>query len=394
MNRRTLSAMLVLAIVIATGAVAQDRALEAYQDRFRDAGPASKLQILQTADRLTPQELGPLYVQAIQHVLTNSEDISEDRILQEIAVEAIDGIEEGQYEPAGRVLWTLFDEYEGNTIRIRILEVLRDIAVGNAEVILDINGWVQAQANLYRGGVAPDQQVMRNAVITIGELGDDSSFPVLLDVQLVGMTNVITRDARAAMEQLPGDYAELAYRTVNERQMSRRLEALNYFLEDEELDDQQRAEIAFRVLNQAVREVTRNPTQIEAKRQVRYRAAQTFADISYPDATEALILHFEQTFADYEQGRTTKTWVLESIAALGTTGTERAAERLTAFLDLLNIYAENDRPYDTQLMLAVVTNLGRLGYEVSYDALFYIDLLNYSRRVKAAAREALDQVSQ
>jgi hypothetical protein len=148
------------------------------------------------------------------------------------------------------------------------------------------------------------------------------------------------------------------------------------------------------VLNQAVREVTRDPAQIEAKRQVRYRAAQTFAEVPYPDATEALILHFEQTFADYEQGRTTKTWVLESIAALGTTGTERAAERLTAFLDLLNIYAENDRPYDTQLMLAVVTNLGRLGYEVAYDALFYIDLLNYSRRVKAAARDALDQVSQ
>ncbi|MFP4549201.1 MAG: hypothetical protein ACLFNT_00230 [Spirochaetales bacterium] len=394
MNRRTLSAMVALAVVVASSVVAQDRALQAYQDRFRDAGPAGKLQTLQTADRLTAEELGPLYVQAVQHVLTNSEDIAESQILQDIAAEAIDGIEEGQFEPAARVLWTLFDEFEGNTLRIRILEVLRDIAPGNAEVILDLNGWVQAQANLYRGGVAPDQQVMRNAVITLGSLADDSSFSVLLDVQLVGMTDVITRDARAAMEQLPGDYAELAHRTINERQIARRLEALDYFLEDEELSDQQRAEIAFRVLNRAVREVTRDPNQIEAKRQVRYRAAQTFADIPYPDATEALVLHFEQTFADYEQGRTTKTWVLESIAALGTTGSERAAVRLTAFLDLLNIYAENDRPYDTQLMLAVVTNLGRLGYEVAYDALFYVDLLNYSRRVKAAAREALDQVSQ
>ncbi|MFP4378648.1 MAG: hypothetical protein ACLFP4_16525, partial [Spirochaetales bacterium] len=74
MNRRTLSAMVALAVVVASSVVAQDRALQAYQDRFRDAGPAGKLQTLQTADRLTAEELGPLYVQAVQHVLTNSED--------------------------------------------------------------------------------------------------------------------------------------------------------------------------------------------------------------------------------------------------------------------------------------------------------------------------------
>ena len=85
--------------------------------------------------------------------------------------------------------------------------------------------------------------------------------------------------------------------------------------------------------------------------------------------------------------------MLVAITALGSTGSEVAAVRLTQFLNLLNSYTENSRPYDTQITLSAVTNLGRLGDLVAYDALFYVTLLNYPQRVKEAARSALDAVS-
>lgn len=394
MTRRYLAVAL-LAVLLIPAATAQDssRVLEAYQQQFQQATPAGKLQILQSADRGTPEELGPLWVQAVQFVLTNSQDIAEDQLLQDIALYAIDQIEVAEFAPAARQLWTLFEEFDGNTVRIRILETLRVTGGGNAELILDLNGWVQAQVTLFRGGVTPDLQVFRNAIITVGVLADDSSFPVLLDTQLAQISQEITADARAAMEQLAGDYIAQAIQTTTDRLLAERLPALNYFVTDESLSETEQAEIAAAVLQDTVSQVLRDPTSIEAQRQLRYRAAQVLTQVSIPDATSSLIRHFDLTFADYDRGRTTKTWVLEAIAALGNTGTRAAAVRLTAFLDLLNTYTERDRPYDTQIMLAVVTNLGRLGDEVAYDALFYVDLLNYPRRVKDAADEALAAIT-
>ena len=96
-----------------------------------------------------------------------------------------------------------------------------------------------------------------------------------------------------------------------------------------------------------------------------------------------------------DRERITKNRLLEAIATLGSMGTAEAAERLTDYLELLNTYTEIDRPYDTQIMLATISNLQRLDAPSSYNALFSTTLLeNYPRRVRDAAREAMLSVAQ
>jgi HEAT repeat protein len=144
----------------------------------------------------------------------------------------------------------------------------------------------------------------------------------------------------------------------------------------------------------AVSTTTRTGTDLEALRQLRFRAARALQDIPYEPAAISLVRHLNLTFQDYERGVVAKTWLLEAIAALGSTGSETAAVRLADFLDLLNSFTEDDRPYDMQVTLAVVTNLERLGFAVAYDSLFYVTLLDYPQSVKDAARSAMDAVSQ
>lgn len=395
MKLRQFGLILVLFVCIGAVAGAQDanRALQAYQDRFRDATPEIKLQILQTADALPVDQLGPLYVQAVQFVLVNSKSLPSDNVLQKILLLAVDKIGEGSYTPAVSSLWSAFDVYEENVARIAILRVFATIGPGNAELVLDLNGWVQVQANLYRGGVVPDLQVLQAAVETLGALGDVSSFPVLLDVQLAQISKAVTDAAHGSMKTLPGDYVELAIETTNRRSISDQLDALEFFLADPDFTDEERAAVATGVMAQAVRTSTRDVTEEEALREVRFRAAQELADVPYPDGADALVRHFNLTFRDYDRGVIAKTWVLEAIAALGNTGSDSAAARLTQFLDLLNTYTENSHPYDDQIALATITNLERLGNIAAYDALFYVTLLDYPQRVKDAARSALDAVT-
>ena len=70
-------------------------------------------------------------------------------------------------------------------------------------------------------------------------------------------------------------------------------------------------------------------------------------------------------------------------------GTHEAAVRLTLYLELINSYVDNGQAYDEQVVIAVIKNLELLGDLVAFDYLLYTGYLNYSERVKQAAREAL-----
>jgi len=395
MKRGIVFLTLVLSVAVLSGVHAQNnRALQAYVDRFQESSPEVKLQILESADMLSAEELGPLYVEALQFALANSDQLDTNSVIRDIALFATREIGEGGYSQATGMLWRLFQEYPDNTSRILVLDVLGRVGTGSAQAVADVNGWVRDQANLNRGGVQIDRQVLRKAVQTLGVFADESSFAVLLDVQLARISDPITADARASMEVLPGDYADRAIETINARSIADRLDALNYFLGDPALAPEERSSVAAGVLEEAIRERFRLPSDVQAQRVVRYVCVNQLIDVPVPGITNLLVDHFDLTFTDYGRGMTTKTWVLEAIAALGATGTERAAERLTELLDLLNTYTETSGPYDTQIMLAVVTNLQDLGSMVAYDALFTVRLLDYPERVREAAREALDALSE
>ena len=289
-----------LVLVAGLGAQTTSRALQAYQDRFRDAEPAMKLQILQTADMLSVEELGPLYGQAIQFALSNAGDLDSDSTLQEIVLFAAERIAEGGYTEANTALWDTFTETTNNTLRIALLDTLGVVAQGDRERILDLNGWIQAQTNLYRGGVVPDLQVVRKAVVTAGELGDSTSFPMLLDVLLSQFSDQMTQTAATNMHLLNGSYVDMAIAAVNERSLAERESALSYFVEDLDLSDQERARIAAEVLTTTLNEVVRDVTQQRLQRELRYRAIQVLMGVPYEPASTAVIRHFQLTIRDYE----------------------------------------------------------------------------------------------
>ncbi|MCG8478074.1 MAG: hypothetical protein MI724_03190, partial [Spirochaetales bacterium] len=127
----------------------------------------------------------------------------------------------------------------------------------------------------------------------------------------------------------------------------------------------------------------------------RFAAAEVLRAGEYAEATGEVIRHFNETVLEYDRDRIPKNRLLEAIATLGAMGTPEAATRLTDYLELLNTFTEIDRPYDTQVLLAVITNLEILDSPSSYNALFFTTLLeNYPRRVRDAAREAMESVSQ
>jgi hypothetical protein len=73
-------------------------------------------------------------------------------------------------------------------------------------------------------------------------------------------------------------------------------------------------------------------------------------------------------------------------------GSHEAAVRLTQYLMLLNSLTESVQEYDGRIVLAVITNLGKLGDNVAFDDLMYAQYLSYSPEVKRAIRQALENL--
>lgn len=390
MNKRRLIALLLI-LLLSGLAVAQEtsRRLEAFQENFREGAQPIKLQILQQAGELPPEEMGPLYGQALGYVLSNSSSLVGDAILQEIAAFTIDGIVASNHTDSLENLWLLFEEYRDIQARQQMLGALAEVGQGDEQTVFFVNGWVQAQNNLKRAGTIPDLQVMLAAVEALDELGDPTSFPVLLDTILVQHSARISEAARAALFSLETDPVAQANRMIADRNAQDKMPVLDFFLSAEELTGEQRAEIALGSLRDALSITTRSVVIVRELRQVRYRAVDYLREQEYPPASRALIDHFNDIFLAFDRGQVRKVYVLDAIAALGTVGTEEAAARLSDFLELLNTYTENDRPYDTEITMATILNLEQLGHPVAYDSLFYASLLDYPARVKNAAREAM-----
>ncbi len=365
------------------------------QSSFESADRATKLEVLRTADGENAETFGPLYAQALGYVIDNAEDLSSQQSLRAIAGIAVARIAEGGYSAAADQVWRLFGLYEETSARVEIAEELPDLADPDSAIVDAMNEWVLRQNNLNRGGTRIDRQVLAAMTEALGRLGSPSSFRAVLDVILAEYPGFIADTARTSLENIDGDRAEMAREAVVNRDVENRSAPFEFFMDEDYLEEDQKAQVAMTVLSDALTLRPQSTELQEEVRQIRFLATAVLRDAQYEPATDVLIRHFNETVLEYDRGRVVRGRVLEAAAALGATGSEAAAKRLTEYPELLNTHTQIDWPSDTPLVLGVISNLERLDMPLAYDALFSVTLLDgYPRRVRDAAREAMNSVSQ
>lgn len=394
--------VLVLALTAAVTGFAQDgegqsesrpTLVERYIENFRTANLDTKEAILEASESEELGEMAPLYAEALSYLVSNAGQISRSRVMQNMADFVVEKLAEAEYAAAAEPLWQLFMSRREPLARVEILEAIGRVGQGNEQVVVFVNQWISDRNSLRAGGEDIERQVLYQAVETAGTLGSSSSFPILLQTRLLQISENISAVAEEAMSSLEGEVVELAIDAMDRRDPADKPEAFRYYLESDLFQEADRPLLAEAALNQVLRSGASDPTVAAELRQMRYRAANVIREAGRGEATRAMIRHFNQTVLEYDRGVAPKSRVLEAVAGLGAMDSDEAAVRLTDYLELLNTYTELDRPYDTQIVLAVIRNLQRLGRPGSYNALFYCTLLDYPARVKEAAQEAMRAVS-
>lgn len=387
--------MLVLLGAAVMNLSAQNSRLDSFRSNFSGANRETKLELLRSTGNDDAAEFGPLYRQALQYVFNNANDIRGDRTLRDILLLATERVDEGQFRPAVPDVWSIFQVYDESTSRIRMLGVIGRHGHGSDAVISGLVDWVRRQHLVAQGGGRPDYQVLAAAVAAIGNLGDSRGYSAVLDTILLQYPGFVVAQARESLSRIDGDPRELALGAIRNRPVTERRPAFAFLVGGDLLDEDSRMELARVVLEDAVSASTGDVQATNEYRNLRNSAAHVIRQGRYAAATSAVIRHFNQTVLEFERKLISSGPLLEAIATMGAMENEPAAERLGSYLRLVNTYTEIDRPYDTQIVLAVITNLESIGSPASYNVLYQTTLLtNYPSRVIERARQAMVSVAQ
>ncbi|MBN2050500.1 MAG: hypothetical protein JW760_08665 [Spirochaetales bacterium] len=391
---RQKSVVIVLLFFLTIGpAMAQDSAVvEAFQKNFTRGSLSTKIQVLQDSASLESENMSPLYLQAMKFVIDNSEQLKTDSLARELTVLSVRLVGMRGYQEAAFDLWQLFSIFEDTGVRVEIMNALGKTAVENTRVSTYIINWLSSMNTIYASGGWVDKQVLAEAVVTLGRLGRSDSFPVVFAALTAGYSDDISDKAALALKSLQGNYAAMLKDVIETSSLPQKLEALKMALEDPALAETEKGELSEVALEYGLSLSPSGPAEQETARQLRYHAVRGLAAAKWTEASAKVIKHFDTTLLEYDRGITRKENLLEAISALGSMGNHEAAVRLTLYLELLNSYTENGQVVDEQIILAVISNLGRLGDIVAFDYLLYTGYLNYAAPVKKAAREAIEQL--
>jgi len=385
----TVAFMLVLAVLEAQEA---QELVKSYKRNFAIASLDVKIQILQDAASGNSKEMGSLYHQAVDFVLDNTSLIPSDPRFRQLAGVAVAQIRALSYAEARYSVAKLFQADTETSLRVSCLNALGVIGQGDGEIVQNLNRWQENQNNVFQTGKIPDLQVISASVRALGQLGDPSSFPVLLSASILGYSEETTKQAREALLAIKGDLQDLLTGVIKSSPLPEKKQALAMALESDRLADDKKAAVAEYALDMGLHLGARDALQQGLARELRFSASRALSDRKWSKATPLMIEHFNNTLLEVDRGITSKTYLLEAVAGLGNMGTQEAAVRLTQYLILLNSYSEKSQVVDEQIMLALVGSLGKLGNKVAFDDLMYTQYLNYSAPVKKAARQALENL--
>jgi hypothetical protein len=379
---------------MAQAAFAQDptELIETYRRNFARSSLGTKFELLREASSYEGVALGPLYETALDFVLGNVSLIGSDTLMRDIAVLSVNMVRKTAHAPAAGKLWSLFRAYRDSSIRVPVMQTLGEIAKGQADILAEINAFVDTQINLYKSGTQPDLPVLEAAIVALGRLGDPSSYQVLFSAFVAGVNRAISERSSTAMAAIQGDYAAFLARVVRSGAASEKLAALKAGLSPNTLADEKRGELAETALSVGVALQSPSPQDQLMVTELRTLASQELTRLKWQRASPLAIRHFYDFQLQFNRGQVSKSNFLESIALVGAMGTPEAAQALSLYLQLINTETEQGKVFDEQITLAVVNNLGLLGDKNAFDYLLYIGYLQYPESVKRAARDALQKL--
>jgi len=282
-------------------------------------------------------------------------------------------------------LWRLFLDNPDSKTGADILVRLGTLGKGNKVIIENINNYLMGKNLLFRSGETVDYTIISVCISTLMELGDNSSYPALFSVLYAGYPEVITSEAQGALEVIPGNLQQFLVNVITHNPPEEKFAAFTMGVNSDRLTVSQRGQLAELALEQGLAS-TDNNIDLTA---MRYSSVLLLTRLRWTRANALAIRHYYRVQSDYLQNTVPKERFIEAITCLGAVGNSDAALVLCLQLGLINARTESTGSYDSEITMAIVQSLGKIGYNAAFDHLLTVSYLSYPEEIQAAAKEAV-----
>ena len=209
---------IILVLLIVTSFVSADDEefiVLAFRKNFQRGSITTKIQILQDASDETDVDMGPLYLLALDEVIGFVPELRSDPVARDLSILTVQLIGISGNREALPQLWKLFMLDSSQSLRINVLNAIAALPPADPLIVASLNDWVLDQNDAYRNDETTDLVVLSESAITLGALGDISSFPVLFSASIAGYPANVAEKARTALYRIEGDFPELIVRVID-----------------------------------------------------------------------------------------------------------------------------------------------------------------------------------
>ena len=372
---------------------AQENILSSYERNFIRASLPEKSRVLADAalDEKAGEFISSLYSTALNFTLTNGEFLKTDADMTALLAAAVKGTARTGNTAQADTLWELFRIYNDSYSRVVILEALTVLGKGNPKLTENLNGFLADRNESFKRynfvqGSGQDYPVIKATIITLGALGDSSSYPVIFSAVTSGYPQTIVQESLRSLEAIQGDYKDFLINVIRKNPFPEKAAAFKIGAASDKLGFEERGELIEAALEISLE--NSGPAELS----LRYDAITALTELKWTPAAPLAIRSFRQVQTDYTGGIVPKERLLEAISCLGVMSSPDAARVLALQLSLINAETERTGKYDEAVAMAIVNSLGELADKAAFDSLLYMGYLSYSENVQAAAREALNRL--
>ena len=285
-------------------------------------------------------------------------------------------------------LWRIFFDDPESYRAAGILITLGSLGRGNRRIIGNLNDYLYSRNLLFKSGFHVNYTLVSAAIAAIMELGDSSSYQALFSAYSAGYPEVIASEAFGAMEAIPGNLHQFLLNVIWNNPPDEKFNAFRAAINSERLNLSERGQIAELALEKALAATEENMDLTV----MRYNAVLVLTPLRWTRANSLAIRHYYLVQSDFHRGIIPKTRFLEAIDFLGAVGNSQAALVLGLQLGLINSRMAGTGLFDAEITGAIVRALGLIGDNAVFDQLLHVGDLSYPDDIKAAAREAIDNL--
>jgi hypothetical protein len=381
--------LIVLFVILSFPAFCDSPVLQLYKQKFSRADLSAKAQILESAanDSTFTADIGQFYEYVLQFALENSTLLKNDHAMLRIIDISVTGLGKIGYSSSIDTLWKLFMEYPDSTIGAEILIAIGKLGKKNKNITESVNNYLTEKNILYRFGNPVNYAMISACIISIMELNDISSYPVLFAVLCSDYPEVIKSEAQGALDLISGNLKQFLSDAIEKGSPSEKFFALTAGMNSNRLTVSECGQLAELALEQSLT----NGENIDLSA-MRYVSVQALTQLRWTRANNLAIRYFYRVQTEFQYNAASKEHFLDAIALLGAVGNSEAALALGLQLGLINARTERTGEFDEEITLAIVRALGLIGDKAAFDHLLNVSNLLYPENILAAAGEAIDRL--